>query len=105
MDRTKIAQYISLVATASSVIGFILASSNDIGWLLVGIGFMGSIAAYIFGGFGEALKIAGKIGKAGWFFLPFPIDIFTGIITFIVALYVLMFIPIIPVRMAYNKYH
>lgn len=104
MNRLKIAQYIALGATLLSVAGVILSSRfpNFGGWICF-FGIVAGIAAYLFGGLGKALAIAGKIAKWGWLVIPFPFDIITGICAFIMALIVLLFVPIIPVRMAYKE--
>lgn len=112
MNRSKIAQYIALGATVLSVTAFVLAfkSNSDFGKgfasILLIIGIFGSLVSYILGGgLGKALSISGKIAKWGWIVIPFPFDIVTGICTFIYAVMALLFLPIIPVRMAYKERH
>ena len=55
------------------------------------------IAVYIkLGGFGVALKAAGKITKASWYIIPvFPADIIIAMTVFVFSLYALLFLPII----------
>jgi hypothetical protein len=43
-----------------------------------------------------------KVGKIGWIFV-FPLNIFTGCVTMLLAAVVLVCLPIIPVRMAYKE--
>ena len=105
MNRMKIAQYIALGATALSVLGFCLNTMAGLGFgmTLAGIGFLLGIVSYIFGGLGTAIKMAGGIAKVGWVAVPFPYDIVTFVITFIIALFVFACLPIIPVRKAYKE--
>jgi hypothetical protein len=105
MNRLQIAQYIALGATASSIIGFLLGgmSGSLIGTVLMGVGFVAGMVSYIFGGFGTAIKMAGKIAKWGWIIVPFPYDLTTGGVSFIVAIIAFVFLPIIPVRIAYKE--
>ena len=58
--------------------------------------FVVTIFAYIIsGGLKIALRTAFKFAKIGWFILPFPLDIFTGLVTFIVSLFLFAYLPII----------
>lgn len=103
MERLKIAQYIALGATACSVIGFFAGGmeGTTLGTILMTVGFIAGMVSYIFGGFGNAIKMAVKISKWGWFVVPFPYDILTFIISFIFAIVAFLYVPIIPVRKAY----
>jgi len=105
MNRLKIAQYIALGATICSLIGtygtFVAQSTFMSSF--VGFGLIAGIVSYFFGGFGKALKMAGKIAKFGWFILPFPIDIISVMFTFLISVYVFLFLPFIPVRQAYKE--
>ncbi len=105
MNRLQIAQYIALGATALSVIGGIAGglSGSQVGEVIMGIGFILGLVSYIFGGLLTAIKMAGGIAKIGWVILPFPVDIFTFIVTLIFALFAFIFLPIIPVRKAYKE--
>lgn len=108
MNRLKIAQYIALGATVSSVTGLIVSGNSGgiftgIGGVLAMLGMLAAVVSYMFGGFGKALSIAGKIAKWGWIVIPFPYDILTGICAFIFMIIALLFLPIIPVRMAYKE--
>ncbi len=105
MNRLQIAQYIALGATAFSVIGGLLGglSGSNVGAALMVIGFIGGLLSYILGGLGSAMRMAGGIAKWGWIIAPFPVDIFTFILSFIFALFAFAFLPIIPVRKAYKE--
>lgn len=55
-----------------------------------------SITAYILtGGLDMVLGIAKKIAFFGWIILPFPLDIITGIATFVLALFLFAAFPIV----------
>lgn len=105
MKRITIARNIAAVATTFTVFGFILSTlgihvGEDIGILSI----MAGLLSYIFGGLGTALKSAWKIAATGWYIIPiFPIDIFTFVITFGVAIIIFVYAPIIPVMMAYKQ--
>ena len=106
MNRYVIAQIIALVATALSVIGFILVYkgiNDSLGGTLVLVGFAVGIVSYLFGGLLTAIKMSAGIAKWGWFLVPFPLDILTFFVCLIVAFIVFIFIPIIPVRIAYKN--
>ena len=105
MNRLRIAQYIALGATVLSIVGMALGglTGKTAGCVFMGIGVFVGIASYFFGGFGTAIKMAGKIAKWGWIIVPFPIDLLTFVVTFIFAIYAFLFLPIIPVRKAYKE--
>ncbi len=105
MNRLKIAQYIALTATILSAIGVLLQGfyGSDFGAFLISIGFITGLVSYFFGGFGTAIKMAGKIAKWGWIVVPFPFDLVTFLFSFIFAIYAFAFFPIIPVRKAYKE--
>ena len=103
MKRLKIAQYIAMAATIMSVISWMVGTHTEMGMVLMFFGTLGALVSYLFGGFGTAVKIASKIAKWGWFVVPFPLDIITFIVAFIVTIYVFLFLPIIPVRKAYKE--
>ena len=106
MKRLQIAQYIAIVATAFSTIGLglgFLFKSSAFPMIVMMIGFVIGLAAYVFGGLGKAISMALEIAKWGWIVAPFPVDLFTGPASFICALFLLVFFPIIPVRKAYNE--
>ena len=62
-----------------------------------------NIVSYFFGGFGTAVKMAGKIAKWGWLIVPFPYDIVTGVVSFFISIMVFIGLPIIPIRKAYKE--
>ncbi len=105
MNRTKIALYIAAAATACSVLGWFLGglSGPGIGTLLMVMGFLAGLASYILGGLGTAVGMAGRIARWGWYIAPFPFDIMTVILSFVTALYIFAFLPIIPVWKAYRE--
>ena len=47
--------------------------------------------------------MAFKIAKFGWYIVPFPIDLFTIVISFFIAIVVLIMVPIVPIRKAYKE--
>lgn len=106
MNRLKIAQYIALGATIVSIIGGLAGglSGSTLGTTLMTIGFIAGLVSYVFGGFGTAVKMAGRIAKWGWCIVPFPYDILTFILAFVIAIFVFVFLPIIPVRKAYKEH-
>lgn len=105
MNRLKIARYIALGATLCSLVGIygVFVSENTFLGGFLGFGALAGIVSYFFGGFGKAIKMAGKIAMFGWYILPFPVDLISIIFTFILAIYVFFFFPIIPVSKAYNE--
>ncbi len=106
MKKIKIALYIAVVAFLISVIGILvgtLGNNFSVASAIMSIGWVVGWVAYVFGGLLTAIKLAGKIAKWGWIITPFPIDIITGIFTFIIAVYVLLFMPVIPIAMAYKE--
>lgn len=105
MNRLKIAQYIALGATVSSVIGILIlrASDSTIGAVLLCIGFLAGLVSYIFGGLLTAIKMAGKIAKFGWVCAPFPVSIATTLLSFVLSIYAFICLPIIPIRKAYKE--
>jgi len=104
MNRLKIAQYIALGGLALVVIGFLLDYVTDeLGFCIMLIGLVVGWVSYLFGGLLTAIKMAGKIAKIGWFIVPFPWDLMTFALTFILAGFLLLFVPIIPIRKAYKE--
>ena len=105
MKRIQIAQYLALGATCLTVIGFILAGTvgGRFSMTMMGYGTLLGIISYFFGGFGTAVRMAGKIAKWGWLILPFPYDIVTGMVSFFISILVFVGLPIIPIRKAYKE--
>ncbi len=76
-------------STISDIMFFTLAVPSFL------VAFIGTITAYIkSGNLFETLKIVGKIGLVGWFFLPFPFDLITG---FVVMIYTAIAFFVCPV--------
>ncbi len=105
MNRLKIAQMIALGATAASVIGLIsLFNEWTAGMLLLPVGVFGALVAYVFGGLFTAIKMAGSIAKWGLIAFPFPGNLFAFVLSFMFALLVFVFLPILPVNKARQEY-
>lgn len=74
------------------------------------IALAGTIAAYVIGGgLGAAFKVTWKIAKGigwfGWFCVPFPADIFTGIMLTIMAIVMIPILFIfIPLALVFCNY-
>ena len=111
----KVGFFASILATVLMTGGLVLmfaipgASKNDsiIGMLLtvpIVIGFICMLVAYFTGGIVEAFRMALNIGKWGWLVVPFPADIFTGIIATILALYVFIAFPVVPMYKSCKNY-
>ena len=83
----KVGLIISAVSTLATVFGVKFISSNStVGGLLLFVAIIGAFASYIIGGGVKiALSSAWKLAKFGWFILPFPYDIITGILGFILG--------------------
>lgn len=109
-NRYHYAQYIALVATLLSVVGFTQMMSSMDGersviWpLMFGLGLMLTAVAYILGGLLTALKCSLQIAKWGWLVVPFPFDIATGVAAFGVSILVFLLVPIIPIRKAAKEH-
>lgn len=103
-------------------IGFILAAAVTVFWIMFKVcppaifqesdtvmaiaaltAVVAAIVSYILGGgFKTALKTAFKIAKFGWRILPFPADLITGFICFVIALIIFIAFPIIFVAIGYR---
>ena len=105
-NRYIYAQYIALGATILSCVGFFLMMKNIgegaslIGTLMFVVGMMLTCVSYCFGGLLSAIKGSLTIAKWGWLVVPFPYDIVTGILAFVVSIFAFFLVPIIPVRKA-----
>ena len=99
-------------------LGLMIAAGAQLAWLLIFlipgmpvileniiaiIALVGTVAAYVIGGglvpaFKVAWKIAKEIGWFGWFCVPFPADILTGIMLTLVSIVIIptlfIFIPL-----------
>ncbi len=102
MTRMKIAEVMALVATVVAIIGLVLLSKKANGAnTVMGIGFILSIATYICGGFGTAVKMSWNVAKWGWVFFPFPISVLAFVVTLGFGVYAFLFLPVIPVTKAF----
>lgn len=106
MKRWQIAQIIAATATVLSVAGLALneLAGIEFGNTIMGIGVLLGLMSYLFGGLGTAISMAFEIAKVGLFIGPAPVNFFIFCVTGVLALMALVFVPIIPVRRAYNKY-
>lgn len=110
-DRYTYAQYIAVAATllnGLSLIALKFADSSD-WWMLIGgifliFGFALTLCSYCLGGLWTAVKAALGIAKWGWLVVPFPYDLATGPVAFILAMIVLFLFPIVPVHKAMKEY-
>ncbi len=107
MNKSRIAQYVAIGATLFLVIGGLLRInvSPMVGMYLLGIGFIAELVAYILAeGFSAAAEIVGSIVKRGWKLIPwFPACLFSFLFALILAVIIVVFFPIIPVRKAYKN--
>lgn len=111
-DRYTLAQPIAAVATILNLLGVLFiykltdvsSAWTLIGGLMVFSGLILTFGAYCLGGLWTAIKAALSIAKWGWLVVPFPYDLATGPIAFVLAMMALFLIPIIPVRKAMKEY-
>lgn len=110
-NRYTYAQYIAIAATILNALGIIVLKLTENadnvsiwGALLIMLGIILAFCSYCLGGLWTAIKAALGIAKWGWLVVPFPYDIATGLVAFILALAVLFLIPIIPVRKALKEH-
>ena len=92
----------SLIATITIWTGF--AIEGIIGDILAVIWMIGLVVGYVLaGGFKRAMGVAIKLCKFGWLLLPFPFDIFTGLVTLVFSFFVFIFCPVIFVFLNFVK--
>ena len=107
-NKYTIAKIIAAVASVLGVIAllnfFEILQLGNLGDIFGGLAVILSLVAYVFGGFGQAVKTAVGIAKWGWVATPFPIDIFTFIICAVAALVFFFLLPIIPVMKAAKEH-
>lgn len=107
MNKYTIAKIIAAVASILGVVALLnffgVLQLGIVGETIGGLAVILSLVAYIFGGFGQAVKTAVGIAKWGWVATPFPIDIITFIICAAAAIVFFLFLPIIPVMQAANE--
>lgn len=108
MDRLKIAQYIAIVASIISVIGWgmnFMGANGGVASTFIGLGLIVAIVAYVFGGLLTALKTVWDIGKYGFLVGGVPFCLVCGVATTVIAFMVMFILPIIPIRKAYLQSH
>ena len=106
MIRFKIAQFIALVSTLASVVGFVLMftdTASSFGSFLVCVGFIVGAISILLGGFGKTFSMADKVGHWAKRLVPFPGGLVSGLIGFLIAILFLCCFAIIPVRKAYKE--
>ena len=85
-NRVLIGLALSVLATGLTLFGLFGGHPDGQGMMYLALAFFTAIPAYILGGgFGKALKAAGKLAKFGWLIIPFPYDLITGFMTLIIA--------------------
>ena len=105
LGRIRTGLIVSAAATLASFIGFSAIDKNDtIGGIFILVALITAIASYIIGGGMKiAFKAAKKLAVFGWFILPFPYDLGTGICTIIIAPIAFLFIPVVFVYINYKQ--
>ena len=112
MNRTKLAMIISGAATTSILLGNIILLAvkpgsqsllSEVSWALILGGLLAGIVSFFFRGFGQVFGIAWRIARWGFIAVPFPINLFAVIVTFLVAFFVLFLIPIVPVAVSVRR--
>ncbi len=108
LAKVKLGLKISIFPSVFSVLYLILESAHvrngfsSFVYLMMLLGILVSIAAYVIGGgLKTALSWAWKICKIGWFIMPFPVDIVTGIVAFIFSFFAFWCFPVAFVGMNY----
>lgn len=103
------AQKIALAATALEILGLIVACCGSLSDFIVGFGFLMfnvgivfAVISYIAGGMSKVVAIAKKLAKWSWFLAPFPYDLAIAPGVFLMVILMFLFLPIVPVRMAYK---
>lgn len=108
MNRFLIAKVIGLVSTICSVIGYWMefkdTGNESVETILISVGLLLAFVAYIFAGLVTAIKMALGIAKWGFVSSTFPMCLFWGMLTFALALAVLLILPIIPIMKAEKEY-
>lgn len=103
LEKQKFALIIAAAATALNLGGFALGD-GFLAFAMLFAGIVGAIIAYIIGGgFRSAIACAFKIGKFGWFILPFPYDLVTGICCFSFAVFGFFLTPVVFVFVNYRQ--
>jgi len=101
------AQKVAVMATIVEIIGFLIAANSgdiqilgDMGICVLLIGILMAVVSYFLCGVKQLIAFAKKLAKWGWFIAPFPFDLIVAPTVFAFVLYVSLFLPIIPVRIA-----
>ncbi len=90
-NRVLIGLAIAALTTGLTLFGLFGSGQEH----LLALAIMTAIPAYILGGgFGSALRAAGKLAKFGWLIVPFPYDLLTGLITLLVAGFLFFCVPV-----------
>ena len=116
VNRIKIGLIIAAVAELMFIFVFFVNTDikflNSLKDICMYTGLACAVASYVIGGgfliaLGTAWKISKTIGWIGWVFVPFPADIFTGLLLVIVAMCFfplsLLFLPMIFVAINYKQ--
>lgn len=107
-NKYTIAKIIAAVASVLGVVALLnffgILQLGNLGDICGGLAVILSLVAYVFGGFGQAVKTAVGIAKWGWVATPFPIDILTFLISAVAALVFFLLLPIIPVMKAAKEH-
>lgn len=91
-NRALIGLGVAIFATCLTMIGLFSPGHETV----LAFAFMLAIPAYILGGgFGTALRAAGKLAKFGWLIVPFPYDLLTGVLTLMFSVIAFFFVPAI----------
>lgn len=106
--KKKTALILSGAATALVVVGVMLSNNRSIGvssfgMFMIMVAIPLAIASYVFAGLGTMLNWCKNLAFVGWLVVPFPWDIVSGICTFLMAVLLFLFVPILPVLRACTK--
>lgn len=112
ISRIKAGLIVAAVTTALTITGVIFMCVGEdggalraVGGLMILLGYPCSIVSYIVGGgFLTAIKLTWKFACIGWLICPFPIDIITGIATFIISTMSYFHFPVVWVFKIYRQY-
>lgn len=107
VKEARIGFIVALISTILAIVSFMMEAKGYGGtltWIMGIASIVGALVSYVLGGgFMIACRYAKKIAVWGWVVVPFPVDIITGIITFILAIAVFFFLPVIFVGMSYTQ--
>ncbi len=110
LEKMKTGLIIAAAAQVLWVLIFITGVSGVLGDIMGIAAFAATIASYIFGGgilaaLKATWKVAKTIGWIGWFCVPFPMDIVTGIMLTVVAVaYGIMGFFVLPLVVVFSNY-